>query len=60
MLNFCGVILEFFLPIYSSPDKLSKIDYTYSTSDAGRLNYDFEDSLAGGQIGNNTTGAGLS
>ncbi|XP_071101148.1 uncharacterized protein [Haliotis cracherodii] len=50
MMNFCGMLLEFFLPIYSDKAKLDKINLGYSTSEACRLNYDFETCLAGGQI----------
>ena len=51
MLNLCSVLLEFFLPIGQSLDKLEKVDIGYSASPACRLNYDFEACLAGGQIG---------
>ena len=45
------MLLEFFLPIGQSLDKLEKVDTGYSASPACRLNYDFEACLAGGQIG---------
>ena len=51
MLNLCSVLLEFFLPIGQSLDKLENVDVSYSASPACRLNYDFEACLAGGQIG---------
>lgn len=51
MLNLCAVLLEFFLPISSDNEKLLKVDLSYSSSSACRLNYDFETCLAGGQIG---------
>lgn len=50
MLNLCAVLLEFFLPISSDNEKLLKVDLSYSSSSACRLNYDFETCLAGGQI----------
>nr|KAG5687824.1 hypothetical protein BaRGS_025464 [Batillaria attramentaria] len=50
MLNLCGVLLEFFLPISADRQKLLKVDLGYSSSPACRLNYDFEACLAGGQI----------
>ncbi|XP_070185437.1 uncharacterized protein [Littorina saxatilis] len=50
MLNLCFAMLEFFLPISQSLDKLEKVDIGYSASSACRLNYDFEACLAGGQI----------
>ncbi|XP_067687796.1 uncharacterized protein [Haliotis asinina] len=55
MVNFCGMLLEFFLPIYSDKDKLDKVNLGYSTSEACRLNYDFETCLAGGQIVSDTS-----
>ena len=51
MLNLSSVLLEFFLPISQSLDKLEKVDIGYSASPSCRLNYDFEACLAGGQIG---------
>ena len=62
MLNLCSVLLEFFLPIGQSLDKLEKVDIGYSASPACPLNYDFEACLAGGQIGEagfNDVGCGL-
>lgn len=50
MLNLCAVLLEFFLPISQSSEKLNKVDTGYSASQTCRLSYDFEACLAGGQI----------
>ncbi|XP_041374880.1 uncharacterized protein LOC121387745 [Gigantopelta aegis] len=50
MLNFCSCLLDFFTPIFADSTKLKKIDLGYSTSEACRLNYDFETCLASAQI----------
>ncbi|KAK6165686.1 hypothetical protein SNE40_022567 [Patella caerulea] len=50
MLNFCAVMLKFFIPIYGNKEKIDKIDLRYSTSSSCRLNYHFETCLAAGQI----------
>ena len=51
MLNLCSILLEFFLPIGQSLEKLQKVDLGYSVSSTCRLTYDFEPCLAAGQIG---------
>ena len=51
MLNVCAVLIELCLPFCKGDlTKLGKIDASYSASAACRLNYDFENCLAGGQI----------
>jgi hypothetical protein len=51
MLNLCCALLELFLPISQSWEKLQKVDTAYSASPTCRLKYSFERCLAGGQIG---------
>ncbi|XP_076441977.1 uncharacterized protein LOC143280995 isoform X2 [Babylonia areolata] len=50
MVNVCAVLLELYLPIGQSVEKLERVDLGYSASPACRLAYDFQPCLAGGQI----------
>ena len=50
MLNVCTALLQFYLPISQSLEKLEKVDLGYSASPACRFSYNFEACLAGGQI----------
>ena len=52
MVNLCTVLLDLCMPFCQGDlEKLAKVEPSYSTSKACRLNYDFETCLGGGQIG---------